>query len=133
MRPLALMLALALVNSQLPTANAQSQPAPQPRHGGLFPPIDLGLLERPDRALWQKPNGPWVCAQSRPFFWTPPYTWSRSRKIFSRSVQTMSHSATEDRSTETTSAPLRSNSNAKNPVAEPMSSTFMPVIFSGKG
>ena len=56
MRPLALMLALALVNSQLPTATAQSQPAPQPRHGGLFPPIDLGLLERPDRALWQKPD-----------------------------------------------------------------------------
>ena len=56
MRPIALVLALALVNSQLPTAQAQSQPAPQPRHGGLFPPIDLGLLERPDRALWQKPD-----------------------------------------------------------------------------
>jgi predicted methyltransferase len=62
MRPLALrlvlvlMLVLALVNSPLPTAHAQSQPAPQPRHGGLFPPIDLGLLERPDRALWQKPD-----------------------------------------------------------------------------
>jgi arsenite methyltransferase len=56
MRPLALMLVLALVNSPLPTAHAQSQPTPQPRHGGLFPPIDLGLLERPDRALWQKPD-----------------------------------------------------------------------------
>ena len=56
MRALALMLALALVNSQSPTPNAQSQPAPQPRHGRLFPPIDLGLLERPDRVLWQKPE-----------------------------------------------------------------------------
>ena len=56
MRPLALMLALALVNSQSPTPHAQSQPAPQPRHGRLFPPLDLGLLERPDRALWQKPD-----------------------------------------------------------------------------
>jgi predicted methyltransferase len=56
MRPLALIFALALANSQLPTANAQSQPAPQPRHGRLFPPQDLGLLEQPDRALWQKPD-----------------------------------------------------------------------------
>jgi SAM-dependent methyltransferase len=56
MRALALLIALALVHSQFPTANAQSQPAPQPRHGRLFPPIDLGLLERPDRALWQKPD-----------------------------------------------------------------------------
>src|SRR6185295_19666390 len=57
MRALAFILALALANSQSPTANAQSQQtAPQPRHGRLFPPIDLGLLERPDRALWQKPD-----------------------------------------------------------------------------
>jgi predicted methyltransferase len=57
MRTLALLLALALANSQLPTANAQGQTAqPQPRHGRLFPPLDLGLLERPDRALWQKPD-----------------------------------------------------------------------------
>ena len=47
---------LALANAQLPTANAQSQPAPQPRHGRLFPPQDLGLLEQPDRTLWQKPD-----------------------------------------------------------------------------
>ena len=32
---------------------AQAQP---PRHGRLFPPVDLGLLERPDRAVWQKPD-----------------------------------------------------------------------------
>jgi arsenite methyltransferase len=56
MRALASMLALALALLQLPTANAQTQSAPQPRHGRLFPPLDLGLLERPDRALWQKPD-----------------------------------------------------------------------------
>jgi len=27
-----------------------------PRHGLLFPPQDLGLLEGPDRAAWQKPD-----------------------------------------------------------------------------
>ena len=26
------------------------------RHGQLFPPTDLGLLETPDRAAWQKPD-----------------------------------------------------------------------------
>ncbi len=56
MKALAAIALLALVSFQLPTANAQSQPAPQPRHGRLFPPVDLGLLERPDRALWQKPD-----------------------------------------------------------------------------
>lgn len=56
MRALAVMLALAVVLLQLPTADAQTQSAPQPRHGRLFPPLDLGLLERPDRALWQKPD-----------------------------------------------------------------------------
>jgi protein-L-isoaspartate O-methyltransferase len=34
---------------------AQVAQAPQ-RHGRLFPPIDLGLLESPDRAAWQKPE-----------------------------------------------------------------------------
>jgi arsenite methyltransferase len=56
MRALALILALAMVNAQSPTANAQSQQPPQPRHGQLFPPQDLGLLEQPDRTLWQKPD-----------------------------------------------------------------------------
>lgn len=56
MRALAFVLALALVNAHGPTPMAQSQQAPQPRHGRLFPPLDLGLLERPDRALWQKPD-----------------------------------------------------------------------------
>jgi predicted methyltransferase len=35
---------------------AQAQQAPQPRHGRLFPPQDLGLLEQSDRGLWQKPE-----------------------------------------------------------------------------
>ena len=35
----------------------QLQRPPQPQsHGRLFPPIDLGLLESPDRAAWQKPE-----------------------------------------------------------------------------
>jgi SAM-dependent methyltransferase len=58
MRALAFVLALALVLSQSPAPNAQS---PAPRAEGqqppqLFPPVDLGLLERPDRVLWQKPD-----------------------------------------------------------------------------
>jgi ubiquinone/menaquinone biosynthesis C-methylase UbiE len=30
--------------------------ATAPRHGRLFPPQDLGLLEGPDRATWQRPD-----------------------------------------------------------------------------
>ena len=37
------------------TARAQA-PAPSQRHGRLFPPQDLGLLESPDRAAWQRPD-----------------------------------------------------------------------------
>jgi predicted methyltransferase len=37
-------------------APAQTQPAATPRHRELFPPQDLGLLEAPDRAAWQKPD-----------------------------------------------------------------------------
>jgi ubiquinone/menaquinone biosynthesis C-methylase UbiE len=37
-------------------ASAQTPAAQTQRHGKLFPPLDLGLLERPDRALWQKPD-----------------------------------------------------------------------------
>jgi SAM-dependent methyltransferase len=35
--------------------NAQ-QPTSTQRQGRLFPPVDLGLLESPDRATWQKPD-----------------------------------------------------------------------------
>lgn len=56
MRALAVMLALVLVIAQSPEPKAQSQQSPQPRHGRLFPPQDLGLLEQSDRTLWQKPE-----------------------------------------------------------------------------
>jgi predicted methyltransferase len=38
-----------------PVAPHAQQAAP-PRHRELFPPQDLGLLEAPDRAAWQKPE-----------------------------------------------------------------------------
>ncbi len=37
------------------TVTAQAQPAP-PQHGRLFAPVDLGLLEAPDREAWQMPD-----------------------------------------------------------------------------
>jgi SAM-dependent methyltransferase len=46
----------------LPAAAQNTVPAPTPntlapqRHGDLFPPQDLGLLEAPDRDIWQKPD-----------------------------------------------------------------------------
>jgi SAM-dependent methyltransferase len=73
LKVLALTLLIA-VNSQLPTTNAQDilleesrswqlgagswefQGSSAQRHGRLFPPQDLGLLEGPDRAKWQKPD-----------------------------------------------------------------------------
>lgn len=43
----------ALVLLGVALASAQ---APGPRHGRLFPPEDLGLLEGPDRDAWQQPS-----------------------------------------------------------------------------
>jgi cyclopropane fatty-acyl-phospholipid synthase-like methyltransferase len=40
---------LGIGSWQLQTSSSQ-------RHGRLFPPTDLGLLETPDRAAWQKPE-----------------------------------------------------------------------------
>ena len=51
MRVLSSLLALVLLIVALPAA-AQSKSA----HGKLFPPQDLGLLEGPDRDLWQLPG-----------------------------------------------------------------------------
>ncbi len=50
-------LALATVIALPCTAFAQGAQAPGPasRHT-LFPPIDLGMLESPDRDIWQKPD-----------------------------------------------------------------------------
>jgi ubiquinone/menaquinone biosynthesis C-methylase UbiE len=51
----------APVRPQPPGATGQPQsPAPsalrEQRNGRLFPPLDLGLLEGPDREAWQKPD-----------------------------------------------------------------------------
>jgi ubiquinone/menaquinone biosynthesis C-methylase UbiE len=45
---------LALVALVLTTSGVASQQRPQ--HGRLFPPEDLGLLEGPDRDVWQRPD-----------------------------------------------------------------------------
>jgi predicted methyltransferase len=37
-------------------ARSEAQTAEPERHGSLFPPQDLGLLEGPDREAWQKPD-----------------------------------------------------------------------------
>jgi ubiquinone/menaquinone biosynthesis C-methylase UbiE len=37
-------------------AHLYAQQPPVPEQGRLFPPTDLGLLETPDRAAWQKPE-----------------------------------------------------------------------------
>ena len=49
---------LALGGSAVVAADPQAGQAPPAaeRHGRLFPPTDLGLLETPDRAAWQKPE-----------------------------------------------------------------------------
>jgi SAM-dependent methyltransferase len=71
-----LALVAMVLNSQLPTPDAQEAmgggqlgtaswqldvgswefQASSQGHGRLFPPTDLGLLETPDRAAWQKPD-----------------------------------------------------------------------------
>jgi ubiquinone/menaquinone biosynthesis C-methylase UbiE len=51
--PLPVVLAVALL-AWSPAA-AQSRPGQASRHT-LFPPTDLGLLESPDRDIWQKPD-----------------------------------------------------------------------------
>jgi predicted methyltransferase len=49
--------ALALVVMTMAAAGDTGQAPPnQQRHGRLFPPEDLGLLESPDRDVWQKPE-----------------------------------------------------------------------------
>jgi predicted methyltransferase len=55
------MLATALIaQASAALVQAQSQARPEPaapqRHSRLYAPIDLGLLEAPDRAAWQKPD-----------------------------------------------------------------------------
>ena len=47
----ALVVARVALSGQIAPAVAQDLP-----HARLFPPEDLGLLEGPDRSLWQKPD-----------------------------------------------------------------------------
>ena len=66
MIPLVVAVSLALAHPHAPSAPAHSgrgearswnfQAVAGQRHGRLFPPQDLGLLEGPDRVAWQKPD-----------------------------------------------------------------------------
>jgi ubiquinone/menaquinone biosynthesis C-methylase UbiE len=49
------LLLLVLATASL-LAEQGRPPAPREEHGRLFPPKDLGLLEAPDRDLWQHPD-----------------------------------------------------------------------------
>jgi SAM-dependent methyltransferase len=54
------MIGAALAAPPSPLLHAQGQARPEPaspqRHSRLYAPLDLGLLEAPDRAAWQKPD-----------------------------------------------------------------------------
>jgi predicted methyltransferase len=54
MRRVWLTVAAAIVSAPLILAQGPQQRPPQ--HGRLFPPQDLGLLEAPDRDIWQHPD-----------------------------------------------------------------------------
>ena len=59
MKAHAVVLAVVLINAQPPASSLQNvpqQPSSAQRHERLFPPEELGLLEAPDRATWQKPD-----------------------------------------------------------------------------
>jgi len=51
-----LVLLATVVGAGLQARPLAQQTLTSPRHGRLFPPTDLGLLEEPDRAAWQKPD-----------------------------------------------------------------------------
>jgi SAM-dependent methyltransferase len=55
MRAIAVLVLLAMAASDIAAQQQSTRPRPQP-HGRLFPPQDLGLLEAPDRDLWQHPD-----------------------------------------------------------------------------
>jgi len=52
-RQLAGIVMISLIGLSVPAAAQSTSPE---RHGRLFPPENLGLLEGPDRAAWQKPD-----------------------------------------------------------------------------
>jgi hypothetical protein len=47
---------IALVSAAAAIVSGAQTPAKPQQHGRLFPPTDLGLLELPDRDLWQLPE-----------------------------------------------------------------------------
>jgi ubiquinone/menaquinone biosynthesis C-methylase UbiE len=47
---------IAVVALAVATLSASQAPPPKQQHGRLFAPTDLGLLELPDRDLWQLPE-----------------------------------------------------------------------------
>lgn len=47
---------IVLTLAAVPGPAAGQSQSLAPQHGRLFPPTDLGLLEGPDRAAWQKPD-----------------------------------------------------------------------------
>jgi ubiquinone/menaquinone biosynthesis C-methylase UbiE len=51
-----LLLGLLLTSALTAVAAAQGQQPPPKPHDRLFPPKDLGLLEAPDRVIWQHPE-----------------------------------------------------------------------------
>ena len=53
-KPLAAILAIVVASTLL--GSAQSAETKKPTHGRLFPPEDLGLLDAPDRDIWQRPD-----------------------------------------------------------------------------
>src|SRR5688572_33445039 len=53
---LALAIATALCAGPPSLSAQQAAPSQANEHGRLFPPENLGLLEGPDRAIWQKPD-----------------------------------------------------------------------------
>jgi predicted methyltransferase len=55
-RVLPFVLVAALLAQTHPSAQGQQAPQRPKPHGRLFPPQDLGLLEAPDRDIWQHPD-----------------------------------------------------------------------------
>ena len=53
-KPLAAIVAIVVASTLL--GSAQSPQTKKPTHGRLFPPEDLGLLDAPDRDIWQRPD-----------------------------------------------------------------------------
>jgi len=53
---IALVIVALYLGTRVPLVYAQGQALAPQRHSKLYSPLDLGLLEAPDRAAWQKPD-----------------------------------------------------------------------------